>query len=193
MLEKKHFTIMEMKYQGYKYADIAMAVEMHETTIAEYFGKGGILEYEYDSYVREQNKAHIDQAVEMFKQNANLASDVMNKVLQRAVKGIETAEQRLVDYHDHGGKDGTPGISADMILALEAKIRSAERRAFEFAQIILDRAGLPVVLKSQVETKKTADEGEEDVNERLKRSGIDPASIRYISSAPPVASKPLQV
>ena len=185
MLQKKHFDVMQLKYQGLTYPEIAKRTKVSANTLEGYFQKGGLLEFEYESFMRDQNRQKVKLAVELFKQNTELASQTMNRVLQRAVKAIDIAESKL-----KAEVEGKARVTKT--LELERALRGAENRAFEFAQVILDRGGLPVITKIETETKDSSREEEEAIDEQLRRAGIDPDKIQYRSQAPEKKSRVAQ-
>lgn len=185
MINKDQLETMRLRYEGMTYAQIAIKLGIIKETIEGWFRTGGVLEEEYSSFIKEQNKKTINLALEVFKQSAREALAVMQKVLKRA---ISRAEELDKIYKNTIATDG----SKNAIEEAEKKLRSAEYRVVELAEKVLDRSGMPVVYKSEIKTESQKEVSDDELYERLTRDGIDPSSIKYIPVGPTPKIKAVQ-
>lgn len=102
--------IMEMKYKGFLYKDIGVAVEKTEDYIESLFRTTGRLYIKYLEYEQEQNQIREQEARSILRRETSTATKAIMKVLKNALRRNDD-EMVLKAAKEILDRGGVPAIS----------------------------------------------------------------------------------
>ena len=184
MLNKYHQLAIELKYEGKTNKQIAEALKgkLAFNTIVMYFSpSNGLLLDPYREYCEEQGKLRQEEG------RAKLQKEIPSMVQVR-VNDISLLIRRAEsEFNPRNEKN--PVKLAKLMEDHEDKKLAYYERAFSLAERVLDRSGLSVISKAQLETKDTGAMKpltKDEFFKQLEQRGIEPRSgirIRAIEVA----------
>lgn len=186
-MDEQKLTAFSLKYQGKTYAEIAAdpRVQLTEGTLAVYLSPEGVWGPEYRLFCKERNKLVEQATLSIFKGVAQEAAEGMQEALKDARKEVAHLKADLLILNGTlSSLEGQDKLKClEQIDFLKGRILKAQERVMNYSERILDRAGMPIIKKVEVEDgDKELDP--DNINNILEAAGIDPESIRYKSKAP---------
>lgn len=153
--------IMRMKYDMKTYAEIAAEAGTSENYIAQMFMTDGRLEVEYAEYKKKMNDALQDEVIEDLRQSVKKAGNAMVMALEHYLLMYKQLEDSLKI-------EKNPDIIRNTVNSMATVLQKASNQA----ERVLDRAGMPIVSKSEVKNGDLPTY--DDLIKRLNSEGIDP-------------------
>lgn len=177
-MDEKQLIAFRMKYGGKTYEEIAKATGFAEGTIRIYFSADGAWKGTYDLWAQKESDGVQDRVRKSLEGVLDIAGTIMVEALARAREVVGECKTALKKAIESG--------EVTKISAAEDDLRKAENRAFELAERVMDRAGMTIVSRAKLESRPNSlTDDVKEVHARLIAAGIDPASIRFRSPAPP--------
>lgn len=174
-MDEKQLIAFRMRYAGRTSGDIAKATGYTVSTVATYFTSGGAWRETYDLWANRESEMAQERVRKALEGVLEIAGSILVDSLMRAKQTINGCKEKL----DKAIIEG----DAKEIASAEGEMRAAENRATDLAERVMDRAGMTIVNRTKLETKKPI-ESYDEVMADLIAAGIDPASIKYKSPAP---------
>ncbi len=174
-MNENQLIAFRMKFQNKSIAEIAEASGFTENTIITYFSVNGNWRVDYDKWAEEEVKIIQTDARKLFEGAIEMAAEELTAALDHAKQVVKEKRKNLQIVRATGGKTA--------IEEAEQQLRSAENRAIEIGEKIMDRVGMGAIVRTKSENLPV-DPGSKDVKQRLIDAGIDPTSIRFTSPAP---------
>lgn len=189
MDEQKH-TAFSLKYEGKSYGEIAAdpKVKLAKATLETYLAPDGLWGAEYRLFCKERNKLIEESVVSIFKGVAEVAASGMMEALKDAkeeVLGVQSAISKAKeDYAVIPDNElEKKRIYLDKIVELRDLLFKAHHRVMDYSERVLDRAGMPIIKRLEVEDDRN-ELTREELAAILRDAGLDPEQISYKSKAP---------
>lgn len=177
-MDARTITAFRMKFQSKPLVEISEATGFTVSTLATYFSVDGAWRDTYDEWALKEAEAVQKTARQILQGQVDAASQVMADILERAIEVVTDLRKKW--------REAVKGQDQKQAVVYEDELLSAENRAMDIAQKILDRAGMSPLIRTKDETPVLPlGTATDDVRQRLRDAGIDPASIRFIDPAPP--------
>ena len=179
-MDEQKYTAFSLKYQGKTYKEISedKRVKLSKATLETYLAPDGAWGPEYRAFCKERNKNIETSVVSIFKGVAEVAADAMIDALKEAMSYVKQLREVIETYDTLSKEKNSPSL-----WDLKRDLARAQERVVFLSEKVLDRSGLPIIRKLEVEDNE--DElTREELNEILKAAGIDAESLSYKSKAP---------
>lgn len=181
MDEQKH-TAFSLKYEGKSYGEIAAdpKVKLAKATLETYLAPDGLWGAEYRLFCKERNKLIEESVVSIFKGVAEVAASGMMEALRDAIKDVKEVKTKI-EYIFAAEQDIVK--KSNLIETLSKDLIKAQDRVMNYSERVLDRAGMPIIKKLEVEDDRN-ELTREELAAILRDAGLDPEQISYKSKAP---------
>jgi hypothetical protein len=156
-----HNEAIRLRFDGLSNDVIAKRLGTSGVYISQLFMIGGILETAYKEYEKRQLDLLQDIAISGLKKSVKKAGETMTKAL----------DQYLVIYKELEGQLAITSVPQERYTIM-ARMAGVLQQASNQAERVLDRAGMPIVSKSEIRNGDLPTY--DDLIKRLNSEGIDP-------------------